>query len=97
MNLLSIRAAPINAIVSMWDRILGLVLRSKRSAQKGKSSMATKDGKFIKRESSTGRFVHFRESGVQVDVGRYLKSDEGRRALEKIETASKQFKTKKAG
>jgi hypothetical protein len=70
-------------------------LRSKHFAVKGKGAMTTKDGKFIRREGSTGRFVHFRESGVQVDVGRYLKSNEGRRALEKIETASKQFRTSK--
>jgi hypothetical protein len=57
--------------------------------------MTTKPSKEGKR-TTTERLVRFTASGVHVDVGRYLKSSEGKRALDRIEAASKQFRLKKA-
>lgn len=37
------------------------------------------------------RYVEFTSGGINVNIGRYLKSEEGQAALKKIEAASKKF------
>lgn len=49
---------------------------------------------FASRSADTGRFVTFSAAGVSVDIGRYLRTPEGKKALTKVDDARKQFKAK---
>jgi hypothetical protein len=48
------------------------------------------------RAATSGRFVTFSPAGVHVDLNRYLRSPEGRKAIKRVDEARKQF-TKQKG
>lgn len=42
--------------------------------------------------SYSGRYVHFTDGGICVDIARYLRSEAGRIALDRIERSSERFR-----
>ena len=46
------------------------------------------------KHSYSGRYVHFTNSGIKVDIDRYLKTEEGKAALLRLEKSSEKFRKK---